>query len=394
MAEPVCPNCAGRYAPGHDTCPNCGLALSTPTVDLSSGNPQDWSDARLCPNCGKPVSPGDSSCANCGFAVPVSSIVLSPGTLLKGRYEIQQFMHAGGMSFVYLARDTNLFDRLCVVKQMRERVRAHDQQKRLEEEAMRMAKLSHPKIATIFDHFVEDERYFIVVEHIRGKTLSEVLKGKQGRLEESEVLSWGISMCEVIAYLHDEGIIHRDISPDNVMITDDGTVKFIDFGTLRDSRYASAGATAGMGKYGYAPPEQWRGNPGPRSDIFALGATLYYLLTGFLPLSEAYQTQHAPQEEDTNPAFPPIRTKNPHVSRMLESTLQKALELESGQRFASATEMGEALARTRRKAPRHPSNQLWRNLSPTQRLILIAGAGVGVGMLGAGIYMVMLAIQK
>ncbi len=104
--------------------------------------------------------------------------------------------------------------------------------------------------------------------------------------------------------------MHRDISPDNIMLTDDGSVKLIDFGALRELRYVAAGGTAGMGKYGYAPPEQWDGNPEPRSDLFALGATVYYLATGYLPLSDSYQTKQRAVAADRRPEFPPIRTRN------------------------------------------------------------------------------------
>ncbi len=253
------------------------------------------------------------------------------------------------MSYVYLARDRSLFERSCVVKEIKERIQSEAHRQRLEEEALRMAKLSHPGIAMILDHFVEQGHYFLVVEHIRGKSLSEVSKERGGQLQEDEVVRWGVSICDVIAYIHNEGIIHRDISPDNIMLTEEGSIKFIDFGTSRELRYIPAGKTAGMGKYGYTPPEQWQGKPGPQSDIFALGATLYYLLTGFLPLSKSYLTGHEPQKEDFFPKFPPIRSRNRKVSPPLEAVLQKALQLDANKRYGSVIEMREALRWTGRK---------------------------------------------
>ncbi|MHB8104768.1 MAG: protein kinase domain-containing protein, partial [Dehalococcoidales bacterium] len=244
----------------------------------------------------------------------------------------------------------------CIVKQVRESISSESHQKKLEAEALSMAVLNHPNIAMIFDHFVEDKYYFLVVERISGKTLSEVFKERHGQFSEREVLNWAIAICDVVSYLHSKGVIHRDISPDNIMLTEDNKVKFIDFGASHEFRYSGAVGTVGIGKYGYTPPEQWRGKPEQRSDIFALGATIYYLLTGFLPLSQSFTKGQAPQKEDYNPEFPPIRTRNPNVSARLEAVLQKALKLDIEQRFSSAAEFCQALksvgvGRERKPAP-------------------------------------------
>jgi serine/threonine protein kinase len=297
---------------------------------------------RFCPKCGKTFQPGDEACRYCGFVFPFSTNLLSPGTVLQNRYELQEMVHTGGMGYVYLAKDKRLYDRLCIVKQVKEPIQNETHRKKLEEEALRMAKLNHPNIALIFDHFVENNYYFLVVERIAGKTLSEVYKDRQGRLTEGEVVKWATVICDVVSYIHKEGIVHRDISPDNIMLTGEGVIKFIDFGTLREFRNINQG-TAGMGKYGYAPPEQWQGKPEPRSDLFALGATLYYLLSGFLPLSKQYTTGQGPQRDDFYPVFPLIRTRNPNISPELESVLQKALQLDINNRFKSAAEFELAL---------------------------------------------------
>jgi serine/threonine protein kinase/Tol biopolymer transport system component len=296
-----------------------------------------------CPNCGKEYNPGDEVCSDCGLVFPFTTDVLTPGTVLQGRYEIQELSHTGGMGYIYLAKDKKLYERLCIVKQVKEPVKSDADLKKLEEEAKRMAKLSHPNVAMILDHFVEDSHYFLVVERIAGKTLSEVFEEHHGRLNEEEVIGWAISMCDVVAYIHKQGIIHRDISPDNVMLTEEGNIKFVDFGTLRELRYITTSGTAGMGKYGYTPPEQWQGKPVPQSDIFALGATVYYLLTGNLPLSKEYLSGQGPQKTDFSPEFPPIRTKNSDISPELEAVLQKALQLDVSNRYSTATEFGQEL---------------------------------------------------
>jgi serine/threonine protein kinase len=296
-----------------------------------------------CPNCNNPYEAGDEVCRTCGYILPITSSIINPGEVLQTRYEIQELVHSGGMGYVYLATDKRLYDRFCIVKQIKEPIKSDAHRKKLEEEALRMAKLDHPNVAMILDHFIDSGYYFLVVERIHGKTLSEVLKERHGHLTENEVIGWAIDICDVVSYLHKEGVVHRDISPDNIMLTGEGSIKFIDFGTLRELRYIVPGGTVGMGKYGYTPPEQWQGKPEFRSDIFALGATIYYLLTGFLPLSREYTTRQTPQKEDFNPSFPPIRTRNPSVSPQFEAVLQKALSLDINERYSSVDEFGEAL---------------------------------------------------
>jgi ABC-type transport system substrate-binding protein/cyclophilin family peptidyl-prolyl cis-trans isomerase/serine/threonine protein kinase len=292
------------------------------------------------------------------------------------------------MGYVYLAKDKNLFDRLCVVKQVRDRLQSKEHQEKLEEEALRMAKLNHPNVAMILDHFVETGYYFLVVEHIRGKTLSEVFEENNGPLEENEVLQWAKTICDVLVYLHNEGVIHRDISPDNIMLTSDGAIKFIDFGTLRELRKVASGGTAGMGKFGFSPPEQWQGKPEPRSDIFALGATLYFLLTGFLPLSSEYQSGQGSQRTDFYPNFPPIRKKNPVISGQFESVLQKALYLEISTRYATASDMLRDLNKIILPTKKRVSKTLKRagKSSKWRTYAIAAFAFLAVIVLGSSIY--------
>ena len=305
----------------------------------------------ICPNCSKPYESGDEVCRYCGSMLPFSTAVLTPGKVLRQRYEIQGLAHSGGMGYIYLAKDKTLFGKTVVVKQVKEAVKSDTDRKRLEEEALRMSKLSHSNAAMILDQFVEGGYYFLVVQHISGKTLSQVLEDRRGPLTEEDVLSWAISMCDVVSYLHGKGVIHRDISPENIMLTDEGAIMFIDFGTMRELRQITSQKTAGIGKFGFTPPEQWQGQPVAQSDIFAIGATVYYLLTEYLPLSAEYQRGQKPQPADFRPSFPPIREKNSNVSGELEAVLEKALQLDVAQRYSSAHQLGQAL----RKAQAHPA---------------------------------------
>lgn len=308
---------------------------------------------RFCPKCGESFKVGEQVCSQCGLVFPFSTDTLSPGTVLQKNYEIQQLIHSGGMGYIYLSLDRKL-KRQCVVKQIKDRIKSASHLKKLEEEAFDMAKLSHPNIAMVLDHFVEDSYYYVVVEYIRGKTLSQVFEESNGRLEEEEVVKWAVSICDVIGYIHKRGIVHRDISPDNIMLTDEGFIKLVDFGTMRELSSIATTKASKEGKFGFTPPEQWQGQPVPQSDIFAMGATTYYLLTGFLPLSEQYRKGGKPQTSDQNPDYPPIRTKNKEVSSGLETVLERALQLDASDRFQTATELGKAFKNLKTKTEESP----------------------------------------
>lgn len=297
---------------------------------------------RNCPYCGEPIKPGDQVCSKTGKILPFVTDTLSPGTILQDKYEIKKLLHSGGMGYVYLAIDKKL-QRQCIVKQVKERVKSDAHLKKLEAEALQMAKLSHPNVAMVLDHFVEERYYYLVAEFISGKTLSHVFEERHGELGEQEVVDWAVAICDVVSYMHKKGDIHCDISPDNIMLTEEGFIKLVDFGTMRELREIAAGKAIKEGKFGFTPPEQWQGKPAKQSDIFAIGATIYYLLTGYLPLSEGYRGGGKPEPEDYNPEFPPIRAKNPGITAELENILSKALSLNLDNRYFSVDDLEEAL---------------------------------------------------
>ena len=297
-----------------------------------------------CPNCQAEIKAGTQVCPYCGYAFPFATDMLDAGRVLQKRYELIKLIHSGGMGYIYLAQDKRL-DREVVVKQVRQPVKSEAHRKKLEEEALRMAQLSHPAVAMVFNHFVEDDFYFLVVEYINGQTLSEIFEKSGRKLEESQAIKWMVQVCDVIGYLHNKGMVHRDISPDNIMLTEEGHIKLIDFGTLHDLSLLAGKKAGKEGKFGFTPKEQWDGNPVPQSDVFAIGATAYYLLTGFLPMSEECRSGGKPQPSDYSPDFPPIRTENPQVSLYLQETLQRALQIDSSGRYASIGELKLALVR-------------------------------------------------
>src|SRR6266487_3423009 len=271
---------------------------------------------------------------------------LPQNTLLSGgRYKIEKSLAAGGMGAVYRAIDTRFDDEPCAVKEMLDdfqsdvdRSQAVDWFKR---EAKLLLKLNHPCIPRVRDFFVEGGRHYLVMDFIEGRTLGDVLE-KEGNvigangargIAEDRVRSWAQQTCSVLGYLHRQSppIIFRDLKPSNIMVTERDEIKLIDFGIARTFQ-AQRQATIIM-TIGYAPPEQLLGNPEPRSDLYALGASLHRVLT----------RHDAANNKPNLYSFPPVRTLRPDVSMDFERVIMKALSPSLEQRWSSAADMERAI---------------------------------------------------
>jgi len=272
-----------------------------------------------------------------------SAPTMQPGVILQGRYQIEATHGVGGMSVVYRGRDLRFKDvnRLCAIKEMFQS--APDSNTRLlnlknfEREAGLLATLQHPAIPKIYDFFEENGRIYLVLELIPGKDLESVLDEAGQPLPEERVARWGVQICDVLTYLHNqspEPIIFRDMKPSNIIVTPDDRVVLIDFGIARNLDRERKGTM--IGTEGYSPPEQYRGLAEPRGDLYALGATLHHLLTGSDPRLETPFTFHER----------PLRTLNPSVSPELDAVVSRALEYDVAARWSSAAEMKQALLAT------------------------------------------------
>ncbi len=259
------------------------------------------------------------------------------GSTIANRYLIEGVLGVGGMGAVYRARDLHFPNvvKHVAVKEMI--IQTHDPVIRssiihnFEREANLLATLDHPAIPRIFDYFSAQDRSYLVMELINGKTLEELIKEE---LEIASIVRWVIEICDVLQYLHThqpEPIVFRDMKPSNVMINQYNRVMLIDFGIAKPFRGEQKGTM--IGTEGYSPPEQYRGEATHLADIYALGATLHHVLTGKDPRLE--------------PPFSfgerPIRRYNPNVSTELEAIVIKALQYDPQDRFASALEMKNAL---------------------------------------------------
>lgn len=213
---------------------------------------------------------------------------LTPGhTLRNGTYEVECSLGVGGQGQAYLAHD-NTSGQSIVLKEfilpvfVDVNVR-RDALQQFEQEAKILKQLDSPLIVKLLDFFVEDHRAYLVLEHIDGASLRQICKSK-GPLQESQVRMLAGQMCQILAYLHDLSppVVHRDFTPDNLLLNTDGQLKLIDFTVAKQSVESRTAGTV-VGKHAYLPPEQFRGMPVPASDIYALGATLYFLLVGSDP---------------------------------------------------------------------------------------------------------------
>ncbi len=290
-------------------------------------------------------------CPHCGYTLSNLPEILSPGTLLQGRYEIQEPPHTGETSYIYIAKDKKLYDRRCIIKQIKEPIKTNAEIERLKQVILGMAGLTIPNVAMVLDHFVEGEYYFLIVEYIAGKNLSEVYQENQGQLAEEEIIRWAISMCDIANSIHKQGITHGEIGARTVMLTEEGFIKFVDLGIFRQLYDITKGDKSNVLQLGTTSQEQKPEKPDPQSDIYAIGVTIYYLLTGYMLALEDYPEHPESPKRISGIQFPPVREKNPHVSQELEAVLQKALHMDTNRRYSSATELSLDLKNLIRKAP-------------------------------------------
>jgi len=194
---------------------------------------------------------------------------------------------------------------------------------RFENEARILKQLDHPQIVSLTDFFIEDHRSYLVLEHINGKSLKQLIM-ENGPMSEEQVKGLALQMCTILDYLHGLAppVVHRDFTPDNLILREDGTLKLVDFNVAQQTEATATGTV--VGKHAYLPPEQFRGTPVPASDLYSMGATLHFLLTGQDP--EPISISH-PQKV------------NASVSGAMDFLVAKATAMSLDDRYASAEEI-------------------------------------------------------
>lgn len=276
----------------------------------------------LCPSCHKPNAQNALYCQHCGFDMVLNNDAPSDDY----RYSITRIIKAGGQGAVYEGVDQN--GRIYAIKEMLDTFSDPDERadgvKRFNAEAELLQSLNHPRIPNVYSHFTDEGRHYLTMDLVEGEDLEQIVE-RAGPIPEEQVLKWAYQICDVLAYLHDNGLVYRDMKPSNVMIEKDGNVKLIDFGIAKHFQGTKRGTQ--IGTPGYAPPEQYQGIATPVSDVYALGATLHHLLTGRDP------TREAPF------SFPPARDVNINVSRNTSDALEKALSTKAEDRYQTVVEL-------------------------------------------------------
>lgn len=282
---------------------------------------------------------------------------LKPGVILKERYKIEEVIGAGGFGITYRAWDPLLqsyvaikeyypsgiatrsadSSKVCVPVGQEQR-EYHRGKIRFLKEAQDVARFqSEPNIVSIYDYLEENDTAYMVMEYLHGCTLKQYIREHGGRLDTDHILHICLSVLDALAVVHKAGMIHRDISPENIFICEDLTVKLIDFGAAKQVYLDGEQTMSVVLKPGYAPPEQYakKDKQGPWTDIYALGATLYFAATGEKP-----EESFGRVLEDT---IKPVCEVNPEIPRAMSQVIMRAMSVKIENRYQTVEAMREAL---------------------------------------------------
>ncbi|HZC18070.1 MAG TPA: protein kinase, partial [Rubrobacteraceae bacterium] len=271
-------------------------------------------------------------------------------TVVDHRYTLVEPLGDGGMARVYLAHD-EVLDRDVALKVLREQY-ADDEEfvERFRREARSAAGLSHPNIVSVYDQGrSEDGAYYMAMEYVPRGTLKDRI-GREGALAPEVAAGVALQIADALSAAHEKGVIHRDIKPQNVLVTGAGDVKVADFGIARAASSTATATGIVLGTAGYMSPEQAKGEPvGPQSDLYSLGVVLYEMLTGNLPYEADSAIAQAVKHISEPPPSP--REANPEVSEALDALTTKLLAKNPEDRYPSASALANDLERARSGLP-------------------------------------------
>lgn len=313
-----------------------------------------------CMGCMEEYDDSLSVCPICGYArntQPAEAYHLEPETILNGKYIIGKVLGFGGFGTTYIGWDLMLEKKVAIKEYMpsdfatrvpgETKLSVYDGElgeqfeaglKSFIDESQRLAKFNNEDgIVHIYDSFLENSTAYIVMEYLEGKTLKAILKERGGKISYSEAVTLIEPVLKSLDAVHKTGIIHRDIAPDNIFITDDGRVKLIDFGASRYATTLHSKSLSVILKQGFAPEEQYRsrGNQGPWSDVYAVCATLYNAITGIVPEDALERC-----EDDT--LVPPSKL-GIEIPQNVENAILNGLNVRAENRIQSAGELAQAL---------------------------------------------------
>ncbi len=300
-------------------------------------------------------------------------MVLPLGSTLHDRYRIDGQLGKGGMGAVYLAFDQTLQIRVALKENLNPNP---ESERQFQREATLLASLRHPNLPRVTDHFVLEQRQYLVMDYIEGVDLHTRIANQPASVRE--VLAWADSLCDALSYLHSRQppVIHRDIKPANIKLQPDGNVVLVDFGIAKVFDHAQTSTGARGLTPGFSPPEQYGGQrTDARSDQYALAATIYTLLTRHPPIDSINRML------EKEPLVP-IRSLNPSVPEMVDSAITRALSLQQSGRFADISTFRKALKGETAQIPVvQPTLKPEPAERPRRSMALFAGMGA-VGALG------------
>jgi eukaryotic-like serine/threonine-protein kinase len=261
-----------------------------------------------------------------------------------GKYKIHSIIGSGGFGTVYLADDTWIDKKVALKVPHKQGVDFGE----LLREPRLLAALDHPNIVSILTAEKQENLFFIVMEYVPGETLETIIT-REGALDLNRSFDYICQICNAVDHAHQQGVLHRDLRPSNVLVSENGKAKVADFGTSRFLEIAAHGTTV-IGSPPYMAPEQFQGKAVFASDVYSLGVTMYQMLTGMLP----YDTP-TPADLDRlmrGGLVSPPRAKNPKVPRALNDVILKAMAPDIHSRYQRAGELLEAVLVARGTSPR------------------------------------------
>jgi cyclophilin family peptidyl-prolyl cis-trans isomerase len=360
---------------------------------------------KLCINCMQERRSPDGICEFCGFDVRTFELPrhhMRPFTILAGKYLIGNAIGEGGFGITYIGMDLNLEVKVAIKEYYPQGAAVRDcrtndstvwsyskstqvffeeGREKFINEAKTIAKFRNvPEIVGVIDFFRENQTAYIVMEYLDGQTLKQYLKVKGGKIPADELLRMMKPLIASLGKLHAQGLIHRDISPDNIMIMKDGSIKILDFGGARDFVSQNGKSMSVLVKHGYAPEEQYRsrGDQGPWTDVYALCATMYRCITGKIPpeaLDRLYEDE-----------LKPISSFGVNCPKCIEQAITKGLSVRKDGRYQSMEELYDALYKG--KPPKPPKPPKPKNNKTKLIIAAVATAAVGIAVIaGVGIKM-------
>jgi len=387
-----CPQCGVANPPGTSVCATCSTPL--PFDERTLGVTATGAAAAApAPDFDKTLTSGIGTSKTFRSPVPAMSeaafaAALEPGSVLGNRYEIVQILGQGGMGAVYKARDQEL-ERLVALKVIRPELAQYPEVlQRFKQELILAREVTHRNVIRIFDLGEANGIKFITMEYIEGRDLKSLIR-ERGKIEPKQAADIIAQVCRALEAAHSEGVIHRDLKPQNIMVDEQGKVSVMDFGIARSMEEVGGGMTqtgALVGTIEYMSPEQAKGEKlDQRTDLFSLGIIFYETLTGDSPYKA--DTAMASLYKRLKEIPRPPMEVNPEVPAVLNNIVLKCLAIEKEQRYSSATDIlqdleiwqgtrgGTVVAPAR---PRPPIQELltkWNWVALGLAIVIAAGVG-------------------